>query len=102
MTVTLIATFTALPGHRDVVAGLITDFAKVVRAEPGNIVFDPFTSADSPADFVVYEQYVDDTAFQAHISAPAGAVFNAELVKHIAGDGSALQFLDAVPPSATG
>lgn len=102
MTVTLIATFTALPGHREVVAGLIADFAEVVRAEPGNIVFEPFTSADSPDDFVVYERYVDDAAFQAHIGAPGGAVFNAELVQHIVGDGSVLQFLDAVPAPAAG
>jgi quinol monooxygenase YgiN len=96
MTVTLIATFTALPGRREVVAGLISDFADVVRQEPGNIVFDPFTAADAPDDFVVYEQYADEDAFQAHLANPAGAEFNERLVENIVGDGSVLQFLDAV------
>lgn len=98
MTVTLIATFTARPGCREVVAGLIAGFADVVRQEPGNIVFDPFTSADAPDDFVVYEQYVDEDAFRAHLANPAGAEFNARLGENIVGDGSVLQFLDAVHP----
>ena len=96
MTVTLIATFTARPGHRDAVAALIAGFAEEVRREPGNLVFEPFTGADAGDEFVVYEQYVDDAAFAAHLANPAGVPFNAALAEHIVGDGSVLQFLDPV------
>ena len=96
MTVTLIATFTARPGHRDTVAALIAGFAEEVRQEPGNLVFDPFTSAEADHDFVVYEQYVDAAAFRAHLANPAGVPFNAALAEHIVGTGSILRFLDPV------
>ncbi|WP_348789949.1 putative quinol monooxygenase [Leifsonia sp. NPDC080035] len=102
MTTTLIATFTALPGHRDDVAGLIDGFAAVVRAEPGNLVFEPFTRTADDHDFVVYEQYRDESAFQAHLANPAGPAFNAELARHIVGGGSALDFLTPVDESGTG
>ncbi|WP_353807625.1 putative quinol monooxygenase [Agromyces sp. SYSU T00194] len=98
MTVTLTATFTALPGHRDAVADLIADFADVVRQEPGNLVFEPFTAADDDHAFVVYEQYVDQAAFDAHLASPAGGPFNAALGEHIVGDGSELHFLHPVRP----
>jgi quinol monooxygenase YgiN len=96
MTVTLIATFTALPGHRDDVADLIASFAEVVRREPGNLVFDPFTADDADHEFLVYEQYRDDESFAAHLSNPAGGPFNAALAEHIVGEGSQLRFLHEV------
>ena len=100
MTVTLIATFTALPGHREQVADLIASFAEVVRKEPGNVVFDPFTADDADHDFVVYEQYRDDESFAAHLANPAGVPFNAALAEHIVGEGSHLRFLHAVDRTA--
>ena len=93
MTKTLIATFTALPGHRERVAYLIEDFAAAVRTEPGNLNFEPFTRDADGHDFVVYEQYRDEAAFNTHLANPAGPAFNAELRRHIVGDGSALDFL---------
>ncbi|QAY73742.1 antibiotic biosynthesis monooxygenase [Agromyces protaetiae] len=96
MTVTLIATFTARPGHRVVVAELIAGFADHVRADPGTLVFEPFTGVDDDHDFVVYERYVDEAAFRAHLADPAGVPFNAALSEHIVGDGSVLRFLDPV------
>jgi quinol monooxygenase YgiN len=96
MTVTLIATFTALPGHRDDVADLIAAFAEVVRREPGNIVFDPYTADDADHDFLVYEQYRDDESFAAHLANPAGVPFNEALARHIVGEGSHLRFLHEV------
>jgi len=103
MTHSLIATFTALPGRREEVARLIADFADVVRREEGCLVFQPFSDADSDHDFLVYEQYLDEDAFRAHMGNPAGPAFNAALVREIVGDGSQLQFLNEVPePVARG
>ncbi|WP_158867383.1 putative quinol monooxygenase [Leifsonia sp. AG29] len=94
MTKTLIATFTARPGRRERVALLVEEFAEAVRKEPGNLVFEVFTRNASDHDFVVFEQYQDDAAFDEHLANPAGIPFNAELNSLIVGEGSQLDFLN--------
>lgn len=75
----LYAEFTAKPGHEETVAGMIADLGDLVRREPGNVEFVPYRREDDPARFFVYEVYRDEDAFQAHISADYGTVFNDEL-----------------------
>lgn len=87
------ATFTARPGASDRIAALLRDFADVVRAEDGNVVFDATRHVDDPDRFFVYEVYRDEAAFQAHISAPAGVPFNAALQELIVEPSSQLTFL---------
>ncbi|KJQ55170.1 putative quinol monooxygenase [Microbacterium sp. SA39] len=87
------ATFTAQPGQADRIAALLRDFAEVVRAEEGNLVFDASRLADDPDRFFVYEVYRDDEAFQAHLASPAGVPFNAELQSLIVEPASQLTFL---------
>jgi len=77
--VILYATFTARAGHAGTVAALLADYAQTVRTEPGNVLFDASYHADTPEAFFVYEEYADEAAFQAHLAAPYGAVFNAAL-----------------------
>ncbi|HUX72235.1 MAG TPA: antibiotic biosynthesis monooxygenase [Cellulomonadaceae bacterium] len=96
MRTTLIATFTARAGERATVTRLIADYAEVVRSEPGNERFEPFTDAADDHRFVVIESYRDDEAFAAHLGARAGADFNAELMHHIVEPASVLQFLRSV------
>ena len=90
------ATFTAQPGTGDRVAALLRDFAEVVRAEEGNVVFDATRLVDDPDRFFVYEVYRDDAAFRAHIDAPAGIPFNAALQELIVEPSSQLTFLRRV------
>lgn len=87
------ATFTSLPGEGDRVAALLRDFAEAVRAEPGNVVFDATRLADDPDRFFVYEEYIDEAAFQAHLANPAGGPFNAALQQLIVEPQSVLTFL---------
>lgn len=87
------ATFTALPGRGDEVAALLRPFAEQVRAEPGNVIFDATRLTDAPDRFFVYEVYESEAAFQAHLSAPGGAPFNAALVPLIQEPSSQLTFL---------
>ncbi len=89
----LYAEFTVLPGFEDEVAELMTGLAEDVRAEPGNVVFEPHTERDNPNKYFVYEVYRDQEAFETHISAPYGAVFNARLNEVIEEDESQLTFL---------
>lgn len=90
------ATFTAQPGQGDRVAALLRDFAELVRADEGTVVFDATRLADDPDRFFVYEVYRDDDAFRAHLAAPAGAPFNAELQTLIVEPSSQLTFLRRV------
>lgn len=87
------ATFTARPGQAERVAALLHDFAEVVRAEEGNVVFDATRLVDDPDRFFVYEVYRDEAAFRAHIAAPAGVPFNAALQELIVEPASVLTFL---------
>ncbi|WP_043440352.1 putative quinol monooxygenase [Arthrobacter sp. L77] len=91
--VVLYAEFTAQDGKADDVQALLLDLTGRVRAEPGNIVFDPHRRTESPNDFFVYEVYRDDQAFQAHITADYGREFNDVLTELIVGDGSRLTWL---------
>ena len=91
---TLFAEFTALPGHEDRVAELMAGLTEKVRREPGNVVVLPFTREDHPRRWFVFEQYRDEAAVQAHITAEYGAEFNEQLVHHIVEDGSELTWLN--------
>ncbi|MFI5961299.1 putative quinol monooxygenase [Streptomyces asoensis] len=91
---TLLAEFTAREGARDEVARLIGDYARAVREEEGNLVFDVCTRASAPHAFWIFEVYRDEDAFQAHLKAPYGGPFNAALAPLIEEDASVLTFLD--------
>ena len=92
----LYATFTANVGKEAEVAALISGLQEKVRQEPGNLVFQATTRQSNSREFFVYEEYVDEAAFQAHISADYGAVFNEKLASLIEGDGSQLFWLNPV------
>ena len=86
----LYAEFTALDGQEAAVATLLTNFAKQVRAEPGNLLFNPYQKEDNAMAFFVYEIYQDEAAFHAHITAEYSRVFNEALALLIVEDGSQL------------
>jgi len=94
--VILYASFTARAGAAETVAALLADYARTVRTEPGNVLFEASYHADAPEAFFVYEEYVDDAAFQVHLAAPYGAAFNAVLKPLIVEPESQLVFLKRV------
>ena len=91
--VSLIAEFTARAGEAERVTALLAGLAVDVRAEPGNVVFDCYRRLEDRDRFVVYEIYRDKAAFEAHISAEYGAVFNGKLRELIVEPNSVLTFL---------
>lgn len=91
--VVLYAEFTAKPGAGDEAEDLLRGFAKIVRAEPGNVVFDAYRRAESPDRFFVFEIYRDRAAFEEHLAASSGRVFNDALGELIVEAGSELSFL---------
>jgi quinol monooxygenase YgiN len=96
MTKTLYAEFTVRPGSEERVAEMMRELTGMVRQEPGNQLFLPYTRETNPREYFVFEVYRDGDAFQEHITAEYGAKFNAELADHIEEDGSILTWLQPV------
>lgn len=94
--VILYAEFTAKPGREEQVDRLLRGLAGDVRQEPGNAQFSIYRERDQDRRFFVFERYADEQAFQAHLGAAYGRVFNAALADLIEEDGSQLTFLRAV------
>ena len=92
----LLAEFTVKAGSETRVAEMVTALAEHVRAEPGNLAFEVHTKAEEPRAYWIYEVYRDDDAFTAHLAAPYGPPFNAELTELIEEDGSVLTFLTKI------
>jgi quinol monooxygenase YgiN len=86
----LIAEFQATAGNDEALAQLVREFTTAVRAEPGNLVFAANRRVDDPSRFVVYEEYVNDAAFAAHLASGHGRTFNAALVGLTGGQPSVL------------
>lgn len=94
MTLALYAEFTARDGCEARLRDLVLELATVVRAEPGNLVFDPRTRAGQPGRWFVYEVYTDEAAFDAHRTSGHSIRFNQALADLITEPSSALTLLD--------
>ena len=94
----LYAEFTAKPGSEAEVEKLISGLAEQVRREPGNTEFTVYRERDNPRKFFVFEQYLDEASFDAHISAEYGLVFNQQLSSLIEEGESQLTWLTRFNP----
>lgn len=92
----LFAEFTARSGYESQVAALVSGFTDDVRREPGNISFDPYTLSANEREYIVFESYRDDVAFQEHLDSPHSKRFNTELTDLVEGKASILTWLTAV------
>jgi len=98
MSVILYAEFTAKPGSESQVELLISGLAEEVRREPGNTEFTVYRERDNPRKFFVFEQYLDEASFEAHISAEYGVIFNQQLSSLIEEGESQLTWLTSFDP----
>ncbi len=89
----LIATIPVPPDALPAASALLLEYGEVVRAEPGNRRFEAYLDQGNGA-MVVVERYADADAFEAHLTDPANATFNAELARLLDGGGSSLQMLE--------
>jgi quinol monooxygenase YgiN len=99
MPVILYAEFTAKQGSESQVETLISGLAKDVRREPGNAEFTVYRERDNPRKFFVFEQYLDEASFEAHIGADYGVIFNRQLSSLIEEGESQLTWLTRFDPS---
>jgi quinol monooxygenase YgiN len=98
MPVILYAEFTAKPGSESEVETLISGLAEKVRREPGNAEFTVYQERDDPRKFFVFEQYLDEASFEAHIGAEYGLIFNQQLSSLIEERESQLTWLTRFDP----
>ncbi|MEX1005400.1 MAG: antibiotic biosynthesis monooxygenase family protein [Acidimicrobiia bacterium] len=66
--ITVVAHYKALQGRADEVAAALIPYAEIVRTEPGCVTFDVNRSLEDDHDFVLYEVYRDQAAFDAHVA----------------------------------
>lgn len=66
MTHVVAVTWRAEPGNEDRIAEIIGIVGPLSNAEPGCVIYRAHRSLDDPRVFFLYEEYVDEAAFQAH------------------------------------
>ena len=64
----VVAQWLAKQGTDDEIAAVLKTAVRNSRAEPGCVLFMANRSVDNPRKFVLYEQFVDEAAFQAHLA----------------------------------
>jgi len=64
----VVAQWYAKAGADDEIAEVLKIAVRNSRAEPGCVLFMANRSLDDPRQFVLYEQFVDKAAFEAHLA----------------------------------
>jgi len=64
------ATWRAKAGEEGRVADTIRTMTPLSRSEEGNLFYQAQVSPEDPMTFFLYEQYVDEAAYEAHKAAP--------------------------------
>jgi len=63
------AKWRANEGEAETIREILAILTPLVRAEAGCLTYIAHQSVDDPRDFFLYEQFVDEAAFQAHAQA---------------------------------
>jgi quinol monooxygenase YgiN len=66
----LTAKYLVKAGRGDEVEAALRRMAPLVKTEPGCTLYHANRSADNPDVFLLYEQYIDEAAFDAHRNTP--------------------------------
>jgi (4S)-4-hydroxy-5-phosphonooxypentane-2,3-dione isomerase len=67
---TVIARYQVQTGTGDLVATTLAKHVAATRTEPGCLQFVAYRSRKDPEQFVLYEQYINDEALEAHRQTP--------------------------------
>jgi quinol monooxygenase YgiN len=62
------AKWTAKEGQEGRLAEICGEMTEPSRAEPGNVYYQANRSAENPRLFFLYEQYVDEGGYEAHMA----------------------------------
>ncbi len=92
----LVAKIKAKDEYADEIAGAFAEMVEwVAENEPGTLSYVCSRLVESPSEFLVYERYTDEAAFQAHSASPKFAEFAGSLVGKVEG-GLEMTLLDEV------
>ena len=69
MTYVIVAYWRPREGQAEKIEAILRDLAAAARQEPGNLEFIVNRSHGDPNEFLLYEQYKDDDAIEAHRAA---------------------------------
>jgi quinol monooxygenase YgiN len=72
---TVIAEYQARAGKGAEIAGVLARHTAATRAEPGCVTFIAYQDHGDPDHFALYEQYVDEAAFETHRQSPHFAAY---------------------------
>jgi quinol monooxygenase YgiN len=64
------ALWRAKPGKEDLIAQVIAKMTPLSREEPGCLYYQAHRSPGDPQVFFLYEQYVDEAGYEAHMASP--------------------------------
>lgn len=67
----IVARWLVKAGHEDEVEALLREMLPHARSEPGCVMYEGNRDVADPRRFLLYEQYRDEAAFQAHIATDA-------------------------------
>jgi len=70
MAFVVIATWKARPGEEARIREVIATMTPLSRAEAGSLFYQAQVSPKDPLTFVLYEQYVNEAAYDAHKATP--------------------------------
>ena len=68
MSFVLVVQMTVKEGSEDAAIATMQELAEETRKEPGCELYIPCRDRESPRGFIIYEQYVDEAALDAHSS----------------------------------
>jgi len=66
--VTLVVTLPVQPGKENKLIEITSKLVEKVKNEPGNRSYELFRSVSNPSTFLMFEEYVDEAAMEAHSS----------------------------------
>jgi quinol monooxygenase YgiN len=66
MAYVVVARWRAKAGSEDRVVAVLDELTGASRAEPGCLGYQPHRSTEDPRDFLIYERYADEAAFETH------------------------------------
>lgn len=72
--VTAVTLLKAAPGAEDKVRAHALSLVEPSRAEPGNISYTAYRHPEEPDSWLVFEEWTDRAAFDAHLASPHLAV----------------------------
>lgn len=86
--ITVVAFPTAKPGTEDALRAQLLALVDATRAEPGCVDFHVHQHAQDATRFVVYENFADQAAFDAHLN----AAYTKTFFDYLSSNGASVQY----------